>query len=56
MRKIKTCLILLILVITCTSCAPRAFSESFAFSRDDIPMIHNMEELKEYVEEQLQFG
>ena len=56
MKRMKICLALLILVITCTSCTPGAFSESFAFSRDDIPMIHNMEELKEYVEEQLQFG
>lgn len=56
MRKIQICLTLLVLLMACAACTPSAFSESAAATRDDIPMIHNMDELKEYVEEELQFG
>ena len=75
MRRIQTCLILLVLIIACGACShknthdstnnsagsthkstDKASSESHTTVSNDIPLIHNMDELKAYVEEQLQHG
>ena len=56
MKRYRSYLMLLLLIWTCAGCAPGALSEGTVFSRDDIPMIHTMDELEKYVEEQLQHG